>query len=96
MEKFEWDTFKAAVNLKKHGVSFDTAIRAFADPFALTYLERIENGEFRWQTLGFAGDGLMLLVAHTLSEENEVEVIRIISAREANSKEKRRYEHEHR
>ena len=53
--RFEWDPAKAASNLRKHRVSFDTAIRAFADPFALTEQNRIEGGERRWQTLGVVG-----------------------------------------
>ena len=50
--RFEWDPAKAAVNLRKHGISFDVAVRVFADPFALTEQVRIEGGELRWQTLG--------------------------------------------
>jgi len=43
--RFDWDSDKAASNLKKHGVSFEEAVTAFADPFALysadpNYLER--------------------------------------------------------
>jgi len=92
--EFEWDTAKAAANLKKHGVSFDTAILAFSDPFVFTYQDRIENGELRWQTLGFIDHQHLLLVAHTIEEENETEIIRIISAREANKNERKRYERE--
>jgi uncharacterized protein len=93
-----WDPAKAAGNVRKHGVSFDTAIRAFADPFALTEQDRIEGGEQRWQTLGAAGGFVLLVVAHTIREEDEngeyVEIIRIISARAADRKERRRYEQE--
>jgi uncharacterized DUF497 family protein len=40
-------------------------------------------------------DGLLLLlVAHTVRENDEGEVIRIVSAREATRKEKRDYEQE--
>jgi len=92
--EFEWDAVKAAKNLKKHGVSFNTAALAFADPFVLTYQDRIEDGEMRWQTLGFVNDKLLLLVAHTVKDENDTEIIRIISAREANKVERRRYERE--
>jgi len=94
---FEWDSAKAAANLKKHGISFDTAMLAFADPFVLTYQDRIEHAEVRWQTLGFVGDSLLLLVAHTIEDrEDGGETIRIISAREANRKERKRYEQENR
>jgi len=93
---FEWDEAKAVSNLKKHGVSFDTAMLAFADPFALTHQDRIESGELRWQTLGMVDARLLLLVAHTVQEHEEGEIIRIISAREADRKEKRRYDQENR
>jgi uncharacterized DUF497 family protein len=96
--RFEWDPIKAASNLRKHGVTFETAIRVFADPFALTGQDRIEDGEHRWQTLGMVEGRLLLLVAHTIREDDEggeaIEVIRIISAREAERKERRRYEQE--
>ncbi len=96
--RFEWDPAKAASNLRKHHVSFETAIRAFADPFALTDQDRIEGGEQRWQTLGVVDGYHLLLVVHTYRDEDEdgqpVEIIRIISAREADRKERQRYEQE--
>ena len=96
--RFEWDPAKAAINLRKHAISFDIAIRAFADPFALTQQIRIENGEQRWQTLGIVEGHLLLLVVHTVRDDAEdgepIEVIRIISARAADRKERRRYEQE--
>lgn len=89
------DQAKADSNLRKHRVSFKTASRIFADLFALTAQDRIEDGELRWQTLGRVEGHLLLLVAHTVYEgEDGVEVIRIISARRANSKERKRYEQE--
>lgn len=93
--RFEWDQAKADSNLRKHRVTFKTASRVFADPFALTAQDRIENGELRWQTLGMVQGHLLLLVAHTVYEgEDGAEVIRIISARRADSKERKRYEQE--
>jgi len=90
--RFEWDPTKAANNLKKHCVSFETATRVFADPFAVVEQDRIENAEHRWQTLGSVSGYLLLLVAHTVRDDNDTEVIRIISARVATSKERRHYE----
>jgi len=93
--KFEWNDVKARANVRKHGVSFDTAMLAFADPFVLTVQDRIEHGEVRWQTLGRVGDTHLLLVAHTILDDDlgeAGEIIRIISAREADKQEKRRYE----
>ncbi|MDD5469104.1 MAG: BrnT family toxin [Anaerolineales bacterium] len=91
--RFEWDPVKAESNLRKHRVSFATATRAFADPFAVVEQDRIENGEHRWQTLGCVDGRLLLLVAHTVrDDEDGTEVIRIISARRAEPKERKRYE----
>ena len=75
-------------------MSFPTAARVFSDPYALVEQDRIENGEERWQTIGVVDGIVMLLVAHTVREQDDVEVIRIISARRADRKERRRYEKE--
>jgi uncharacterized DUF497 family protein len=92
------DPAKAAINLRKHAISFDIALRVFADPFALTEQVRIEDGEQRWQTLGIVEGYLLLVVAHTVRDDEEdgqpIEIIRIISARAADRKERRRYEQE--
>jgi len=73
-------------------VRFDTAIRVFADPYALTEQDRIEGGELRWQTIGAVGGFVLLMVAHTVRDEGEDEIIRIISARKAVRKECKRYD----
>ena len=93
---FEWDAAKAVANLRKHGVSFDLASLAFADPFALIAQDRFEGGEYRWQTLGLVEGCLLLLVAHTVTDADGTEVVRIISARKATRKERQRYDHENR
>src|SRR5207248_8410051 len=89
---FEWDEAKARSNRRKHGVWFDDALLVFADPYALVEQDRFEGGEVRWQTLGLVGGIVLLLVAHTLRNEGEDEVIRIISARKATRKERVRYD----
>ncbi len=91
--RFEWDPSKAESNFRKHRVSFETALRVFADPFAMVEQDRIENGEHRWQTLGIVNGYLLLLVAHTVrNDEDGTELIRIISARRAEPKERKHYE----
>jgi uncharacterized protein len=52
--------------------------------------DRVVSGEIRWTTVGAVG-GKYLLVCHTLIEEDE-EIVRIISAREATAHERREYE----
>jgi len=94
---FEWDDKKALLNVKKHGVSFAEAALVFRDPLLASRLERVEDREERWQTIGMVHGSLLLLVVHTLKLEHNdsgcTEIIRIISARPATKQEKRDYEH---
>lgn len=90
---FEWDSAKAAANVRKHGVRFEVAERVFFDPYVYIEQDRIEDGEYRWQAIGLVGGVLLLLVAHTTRFETDgTEVIRLISARQATKPERRRYE----
>jgi uncharacterized DUF497 family protein len=89
---FEWDPVKAASNLHKHGVSFETATRVFADPNALMQHDRVKDGEERWLAIGVVEGFVMLTVAHVIYEDDQIETIRIISARRADRNERRRYE----
>ncbi len=86
-DEFEWDDAKAAGNLTRHGVSFEIARRAFADPFAITrYDLREDYGEDRSTIPGMVGDR-MLFVAYTMREHR----IRIIMARHAEPFERKSY-----
>ncbi len=91
---FDWDPGKAASNLRKHGVSFQAAVLVFAHPNALVMQDRVESGEERWQAIGVVEGLFMVVVAYTVREQDSLEVIRVISARRANRREKRRYEEE--
>ena len=96
--RFEWDPAKAEANRRKHRVSFETAMLVFADPFALSEQDRVEGHEAQRQTISQVGGQLLLIVAHTVAEDDqdgeEIEVIRIVSARRAERRERRRYEQE--
>jgi hypothetical protein len=86
-DEFEWDDEKSAVNLAWHTVSFKFARLAFGDPFAVGREDRRENyGERRCILLGMA-QGRLLHVTYTMRGER----IRIISARAAEPRERRRY-----
>jgi uncharacterized protein len=86
-DEFEWHDAKAAANLARHGVSFKTARLAFADVFAVESADLRENyGELRYVWLGMAGNRL-LHVTYTMRDKR----IRIISARHAEPRERRRY-----
>lgn len=91
--EFEWDTNKAKSNLIKHGIRFEDAVLVFDDPYHLSLQDRHENGEFRWQTIGLVHGLIVIMVAHTVRFESGDEVIRIISVRKADRKERSRYEH---
>jgi uncharacterized DUF497 family protein len=89
--RFEWHERKAASNRTKHGVSFEEAITAFDDPFALIAPDPAHSTpmeERRW-LIGEADAGV-LVVVYTIRRRGAV--YRIISARRASRKERRRYE----
>ena len=90
--RFEWDENKNRQNLRKHDVRFETAVLVFDDPYAITQRDYTFEDEERWITVGAMGPGAILLVVHTYSERNDEEIIRIISARAAESHERRAYE----
>ena len=83
-----WDSRKAAANLRKHGVLFETACHAVGDEFALSVKDDDPDGD-RWRTLGMIG-GVLLFVVHTYSADGDGG--RIISARRATPAERRSYE----
>lgn len=90
---FEWDAEKNRINRKKHGVSFEIAALVFDDPYALTQPDIARSEEERLITLGAIGPGSILFVVHANYEGAEKEeVIRIISARPATSRERKSYE----
>ena len=90
--EFEWDEAKNQKNIRKHQISFQTAMLAFADPLHIAVQDRVDGGEERWQTLGVVQGRLLLLVAHTVMDDDGEEIVRIISARKAEPKERKRYE----
>ena len=92
---FEWDEKKAEINYRKHGIRFEEAAQIFDDPLSLSVQDRIVSGERRWQTIGMVSGCLLLLVAHTVCEYEKTEIIRIISARRADRKERKCYEYGH-
>lgn len=89
---FAWDPEKDDINRVKHGISFETAMLVFDDPFHLSVQDRIVGGEERWRTMGLVNGLMILIVAHTYLEQGGHEIIRIISARKATRQERRYYE----
>lgn len=95
--RLTWNDAKATENRAKHRIGFDTAARVFLDPFALTEQDRIEEGEYRRQTIGSIEGVRVPLVARTVFDEADgTTIIHIISARPAARLERRRHEEEKR
>jgi len=86
---FEWDETKARMNLQKHNVSFEEASTVFGDSLSITIDDPLHSlDEHRFIIVGQSIRSKILVVVHT--ERNDR--IRIISAREATHKEKKKYE----
>ena len=91
--QFEWDAGKNRANQKEHaGIDFETASRIFADPCLMLRKDRVVDGEQRWHGIGTVRKAVLFVVHVYLEEDpNGEEVIRIISAREADTRERRIY-----
>ncbi len=83
---FEWDSWKATINVRKHGVSFEEATTVFADPSYVLQLDRTE--EDRLIAIGVSGLLRMLVVVHIEKGPR----ILVISARKAATLEEGMYE----
>ena len=91
MIQFEWDTAKAKMNLRKHGIAFRDAATALRDPLGITIFDPDHSDEEdRFITFGFSAAGRLLMVAHAERGER----IRIISARRLTRAEREEYEQE--
>jgi len=61
---FEWESKKAASNVRKHGVAFDEASTVFGDPFALLMPDPDHSlREMRYILLGMSNRRRLLVVA---------------------------------
>ncbi len=85
--RFTWDPRKAAVNLRKHGVSFEEAASVFADPLALAVEDAVDPE--RALLIGLSDQLRVLLSVYA---EIDDDTIRIISARRATAHERKHYE----
>lgn len=86
--EFEWDEEKNAINICKHGIAFEDAVRIFADPGRIERYDKTHSWEEdRWISIGIALPHL-LFVVYAIKEGD---IYRIISARKANAREKNEY-----
>lgn len=88
---FGWDPKKAESNIKDHGVSFEEATAVFGDVLALNMPDPDHSeGEQRYLVLGMSGRLRLLVVSYVERPPHT----RIISARLATGRERRKYENE--
>lgn len=88
--RFEWDSKKAAQNLKKHGVSFDEAMTVFNDPLAKIFDDPDHSEAERREII--MGSSIRKRLLFVCFCERIEDVIRIVSARTLTSAERRDYE----
>ena len=87
----EWDRDKHLLNIRKHGITFKIAAKAFFDPQAVIIEdEKHSHNEVRFILIGASEVDKMLTVCHCY--KNDGDVVRIISARLPNQYEKKVYE----
>jgi len=86
-----WDENKNAINIKKHGVDFNEAATVFNDPnIMILFDERHSEDEERFIALGYSRLTRLLTVCHCYRENDTV--IRLITARKADKRERKDYE----
>lgn len=86
---FEWDAEKARQNVDKHGISFEEVVTAFGDPLSVTVSDPDHSdSEERQLLLGMSRRSRLVVVAFTERGDR----LRIITARLASRREKRKYE----
>lgn len=86
--RYEWDTAKAAANLRLHGVDFVDAIVSLEDPNRIEEADdRFDYDEERDIVIGMSRGGVLFVVLTNRDENTR----RIISARKATKYEEDRY-----
>ena len=86
--KFEWDSNKNEINIKKHGLSFDAIIEVFNDPYFIEKID-IEHStleEERLIGIGSLNGFVIITIVYT-----ERDRTRLISSRLATKKEEAFY-----
>ena len=87
---FDWDKSKNLANISKHGIPFKLAATVFSDPEAVLLDDNKHSyDEERFITIGICKNLNLLMVCHCYRDNDKV--IRIISARKANSIEAKIY-----
>jgi uncharacterized DUF497 family protein len=88
--EFVWDESKNKKNISDHKISFEEAKTVFYDPNAkVIYDPDHSKDEDRFIILGLSKSLNILVVCHCYKENDNI--IRIISARKAEPKERKQY-----
>ncbi len=84
---FVWDKSKNRINIRKHGLSFEKAVRVFNDLKMIEVYDQNHSGseEDRWSAVGSIG--IVIKVVYTIRND----AIRIIPARRATKGETNEY-----
>lgn len=86
--EFEWHDEKAAENLRKHDINFETVCELFFDPFLVPLPDQYTDNELREAVIGMTDGWQLLYVVYTIREER----VRLISARHVTKQERLDYE----
>lgn len=87
---FEWSKKKAEINIQKHNVHFEEAKTVFYNTLSKIFDDETHSiKEKREIIIGHSSKGRLLIVIFTERRKN---LIRIISARTATTKERKNYE----
>ena len=86
--EFEWDSAKATLNVKKHGVTFGEAMECFLDPLGVDIADPAHPKRFLLIAVSSANRMLCVVYAERLDGA----ILRLISARRATSHEKTIYQ----
>ena len=88
--RFEWDEDKEISNIRKHSISFEEAQTVFSDEFSVQFFDPDHSlDEDRFILLGLSLKLRILIVCHCFRKDDLI--VRIISARKANSSEEANY-----
>jgi uncharacterized DUF497 family protein len=83
-----WNEIKRRENIRKHGIDFKDAVEIFNYPMLTNIDNRHDYGEERWVGIGFM-KGIITVIAYT--ENDDKNIIRLISARKATKNECQRF-----
>jgi len=86
--EFEWDELKCEINIKKHGIDFADVTGLFYDEKSIIIQDPQHYDEELFIALGMDTRSQIVVVVHVY---RDIDLIRIISARKADPKERGQY-----